>query len=197
MWKFAKQVLACLATVSAAETPGLGGSLTQKGLKDAKNIVAPFIFQYLHDLKLPDISSGPVKFTNAEVTATPPASYSAIQVAFVNGVNGVEFTDTEGAIIINADFTFHELFTVKGHANITITKAKLDLEVDVSQQPGTPADEMAPKLDLSKTGIDVNPNHVDIKLTGGAVSKIAGILIPLIKSTIIPEVIKQIQTQAV
>jgi len=44
MWKFAKQVLACLATVSAAETPGLGGSLTQKGLKDAKNIVAPFIF---------------------------------------------------------------------------------------------------------------------------------------------------------
>jgi hypothetical protein len=41
--------------------------------------------------------------------------------------------------------------------------------------------------------ITVNPDDVDIQLTGGLVSKIASVFIPLIKSSIIPDVLKQVQ----
>lgn len=46
-------------------------------------------------------------------------------------------------------------------------------------------------LTVSAVEIDLDVSNVDIKLTGGAVTKIARILIPLIKNTIIPEVIKK------
>jgi len=42
--------------------------------------------------------------------------------------------------------------------------------------------------------IIVNPDDVDITLTGGLASRIAGVLIPYLKSTVIPDVITQVET---
>lgn len=42
----------------------------------------------------------------------------------------------------------------------------------------------------------MNPDDIDIQLTGGLVSKIANILIPLIKSSVVPSIIDQVTTQA-
>ena len=61
----------------------------------------------------------------------------------------------------------------------------------MSTQPGTPSYELAPKLTAHKVAVTLNPDDIDIKLTGSLVSKIANVLIPLIKSTVIPGVINQ------
>jgi hypothetical protein len=52
------------AAASAAGNPGLGGSVSQDGLNEAKNVLTPFIFKNLVDLKIAkvDISGG--SFTN-------------------------------------------------------------------------------------------------------------------------------------
>jgi len=52
---------------------------------------------------------------------------------------------------------------------------------------------LAPKLTVTAVEIDLDPKNVDIKLSGGAVAKIARILIPLIKDTILPALIKQVE----
>lgn len=44
--------------------------------------------------------------------------------------------------------------------------------------------------------ITVNPDDIDIKLTGGLVAKIASALIPLLKGSVIPAVINQVKDQA-
>ena len=57
-----------------------------------------------------------------------------------------------------------------------------------------PADgEQAAKVTIPKVNIVVDPNDIDIKLTGGLVTRIAGILIPLIKNEIIPDALKQLE----
>jgi len=66
--------------------------------------------------------------------------------------------------------------------------------VDVSTQAGTPSNELAPKLAIGEFDINLNPDDVDIKLTGGAASSIANILIPLLKSAVIPQVISTAKT---
>jgi len=68
--------------------------------------------------------------------------------------------------------------------------------IDLATQPGTPATSLAPKLTVNKLDINVDPKHVDIKLHGGLVTKIASIVIPLIKNSVIPGVIKQVQETA-
>jgi hypothetical protein len=45
---------------------------------------------------------------------------------------------------------------------------------------------MAPKVAIPKVNVDINPKNVDIKLSGGLVSKIAGVFVPFIKGTLIP-----------
>lgn len=70
------------------------------------------------------------------------------------------------------------------------------MELDASTQPGTPSYELAPKITAQKLAINVNPDDIDIQLTGGLVSKIANILIPLIKSSVVPSIIDQVTTQA-
>jgi hypothetical protein len=44
--------------------------------------------------------------------------------------------------------------------------------------------------------INVNPDDIDIQLTGGLVAKIANILIPLLKSEVIPSIITQVTSTA-
>jgi hypothetical protein len=44
--------------------------------------------------------------------------------------------------------------------------------------------------------ITVNPEDIDIELTGGLVAKIAGVLIPLLKKEVIPSIITQVTKTA-
>lgn len=49
---------------------------------------------------------------------------------------------------------------------------------------------MAPKLKVQKSDITINPDDIDVTLSGSLVAKIASVFIPLFKSTIIPLVVK-------
>jgi len=44
--------------------------------------------------------------------------------------------------------------------------------------------------------VNLDPNDIDITLSGSLVSKIANIFIPLIKSSIIPQIIDQVKAAA-
>jgi len=96
---------------------------------------------------------------------------------------------------LEADFSYKYFITVGGHASVKVKKMSVDMEFDVSEQPGTPSSEMAPKLKVQKSAITINPDDLDVTLSGSLVAKIASVFIPLFKSTIIPLVVKQVQAQ--
>jgi len=91
---------------------------------------------------------------------------------------------------MTADFSYTYWITVTGSADIKVNKMAIDMEIDLSEQPGTPSTEMAPKLKVQKSDITINPDDLDITLTGSLVAKIASVFIPLFKSTVVPLVIK-------
>lgn len=68
-----------------------------------------------------------------------------------------------------------------------------DIEIDASTQASTPSYELAPKLKVNKATISINPDDVDITLSGSLVTKIASVLVPLLKSTVIPSVVNIIE----
>ena len=98
---------------------------------------------------------------------------------------------------MTADFSYTYWITVSGSADVKVNKMGIDMEIDVSEQPGTPSTEMAPKLKVQKSDININSDDLDITLSGSLVAKIASVFIPLFKSTIIPLVVKQVQAQIV
>jgi len=69
----------------------------------------------------------------------------------------------------------------------------IDMEIDVSEQAATPSTEMGPKLKVQKSDININPDDLDISLSGSLVAKIASVFIPLVKSTIVPAIVEQVQ----
>jgi hypothetical protein len=71
----------------------------------------------------------------------------------------------------------------------------IDAKLGIAEQPGTPSTDMAPKLIVDTLNIGINPDDVDIKLTGGSVAKIASVLIPLIKSSLLPTIVDMAQSQ--
>jgi len=71
----------------------------------------------------------------------------------------------------------------------------IDLELALSTQPGTPTTDLAPMITVSKVDVDINPDDIDIKLSGSLVSKIASIFIPFFKSTIIPLIVTDLEDQ--
>jgi hypothetical protein len=71
----------------------------------------------------------------------------------------------------------------------------IDLELALSTQPGTPATDLAPMITVSKVDVNINPDDIDITLSGSLVSKIASIFIPFFKSTIIPLVVNDLEDQ--
>jgi len=91
---------------------------------------------------------------------------------------------------MTADFSYTYWITVTGSADIKVNKMAIDMEIDLSEQPGTPSTEMAPNLKVQKSDITINPDDLDITLTGSLVAKIASVFIPLFKSTVVPLVIK-------
>lgn len=96
---------------------------------------------------------------------------------------------------MTADFSYTYWVTVGGSAKVNVKKMSIDMEVDVSEQAGTPSTEKAPKLKVQKSAITINPDDLDVTLSGSLVAKIASVFIPLFKSTIIPLVVKQVQAQ--
>jgi hypothetical protein len=55
MFKYIALIGSSALAVSAANGPGLGASVTQNGLSTAKNILTPYIFKNIKDLKIPEI----------------------------------------------------------------------------------------------------------------------------------------------
>lgn len=70
-----------------------------------------------------------------------------------------------------------------------------DIELGLSTQPGTPATDVAPKITANKVAIDINPDDIDIKLSGSLVSKIASVFIPFFKKTLIPMIVDDLTSQ--
>lgn len=186
-------VLALLASSTQARNPGFGGSITQDGMTNAKNVVTPFIFQYLKDIQIPEIDISGGKFTNLDIKIDQPL-LSNINLTMDSTTNAVELTATGVSTEMTSDFTFKYIISVDGQADIKIKNLTVDAKLDISTQPGTPTSDLAPKLTVEKLNIGINPNDVDITLTGGSVAKIASILIPIIKSTLLPTIVSQIQT---
>jgi hypothetical protein len=56
-----------LATSVTARNPGLGGSIDQVGINNAKNIIAPIIFDHLKDILIPEIDITNGKFSNLDL----------------------------------------------------------------------------------------------------------------------------------
>ena len=156
----------------------------------------PYIFAVLKNLTIPEVDFDGGYLKNIVVEIPEPA-VDSVAIKFDQANNGGELTCTDAKAHLTADFHFKYLFiTVDGQADININKAGVDVELDAGTQPGTPSYELAPKITTQKMVINVNPNDVDIKLTGGLVTRIASVLIPLIKSSVIPSIIDQVTTQA-
>ena len=133
-------------------------------------------------------------FKNITVNIPAPLANDT-RFVFQSGSNGIELVSEQLKMYLDADFRFKEVITVDGRADIVIKKLSIDFEMDFGVQKGNDTDELAPKISIPKVVINVDPKDIDIKLSGGGlVTKIAAILIPLIKGTIIPEVIKQVET---
>jgi hypothetical protein len=94
---------------------------------------------------------------------------------------------------MKADFQYKYFITVKGSMEIDIKKLGVDIELDLLTQKSTPSWETVPKIGVQKTNIAINPDDVDVKLTGGLVAKIASVFIPMVKSSILPTIVKTVQ----
>jgi hypothetical protein len=153
----------------------------------------PIIFDHLSNLTVPEVDFDGGWMKNIDVKIPQPY-LSDIDIKFDNANNGGELTCVNATAHMTADFHYKYLFfSVDGQADIKINKAAIDIEVDTSTQQSTPAYELAPKLLATKFNINVNPDDIDITLTGGLVAKIANILIPILKSSVIPGLITQVQ----
>jgi len=107
--------------------------------------------------------------------------------------NGIDLKGSEINAHLTSAFTFKYLFiTASGTADITISKIGFELEIDSSTQPGIDSHGLAPAVKAQTVNFNINPDNVDIKLHGGAVTKIASILIPLLKKTITTTVAEQL-----
>ena len=192
MFRFAsKAVLALLSTAHAAATPGLGGSISQEGVNNAKNVAVPIVFDFIKDVQIPEIDITDGKFTNLDIHIPQP-DINNVAMNLNSATNGVELVANQLTTTITSDFTFKYIITVSGKADIKIKNMGVDLELGLSTQPGTPSSELAPMLKVDKSAITINPDDVDITLSGGLVTKIANILIPLIKSSLIPQIVSTV-----
>ena len=192
MFKFAYLALIGCSTVSAANGPGLGASVTQNGISTAKNILTPYVFKFIKDINIPEIDFDGGKLQNIEIQVPEPDTKN-IDINLDSKENGLELMANSVQAKLNTDFTFKYFVTVSGKAAVNIKKLNLDAEFDASTQPGTPATDLAPMVTVSKINVDINPDDIDITLSGGLVAKIASVFIPLFKSTLIPLIVSNLE----
>lgn len=188
------KLCALIGAAAAASAPGISVSITQDGINNAKNVAVPYIFNIIKDIQLPEVDFDGGFLKNIAIhLPQPPIEDIQLKTDSVN--NGAELLANGVSAHMTADFSYTYFITVTGSADVTVKKLGVDLEIDVSEQPGTPNTEMAPKLKVQKSDITINPDDIDITLSGSLVAKIASVFIPLFKSTIIPLVVEQVQAQ--
>jgi hypothetical protein len=178
-----------------AKNPGFGGSITQDGMNNAKNIATPFIFQHLQDVKIPEVDITDGKFTNLDVQIAQP-DLGNVNITMDSATNAIELTATGINAHMTSDFVFKYIISVSGQADITINNIGVDAKLTVGTQPGTPNTELAPALTVDTMNITINSSDVNVTLSGSAVAKIASVLIPLIKSSLIPTIVSQVESTA-
>merc|ERR1712195_153063 len=184
------------ASAAVANGPGITVSVSQEGINNAKNVAVPYIFNIIKDIKVPQVNFDGGFLKNIAI-ALPQPPISDIELNTDHATNGAELVATGVTAHLTADFSYTYWITVTGSADVKVNKMGIDLEIDISEQAGTPSTELAPKLKVQKSDININSDDLDITLSGSLVAKIASVFIPLFKSTIIPLVVKQVQAQIV
>jgi len=159
------------------------------------SIVTPYIFANIKDIAIPEIDFDGGYLKNIDINIPAPTNYEDINLNLVNGDNAVELVADNLQANLVCDFSYKFGLTVKGKANIAIKKMNVDIELGISTQPGTPASDIAPKILADKVAVNINPDDIDIKLSGSLVSKIASVFIPLFKSTLIPLIVDDLTSQ--
>lgn len=189
-------IAALLSSTNAAKTPGFGMSVTEAGVNKGKDVLLPYIFENIGDMHIDEVDFDGGYLKNIDVHIDQPASQN-VKFNFLNADNGLGLLVNGAVSEINADFKYKWSFiTVDGKANIKLKNIGVDVEIDAGTQESTPSYELAPKLDAKKFNINVNPDDIDITLTGGLVAKIANILIPLLKNSVIPQTLQQVEGTA-
>merc|ERR1712195_165331 len=154
------------ASAAVANGPGITVSVSQEGINNAKNVAVPYIFNIINDITL-----------NVD-----------------HASNGAELVADGVTAHMTGDFSYTYWITVTGSVDVKVNKMGVDMEIDVSEQKSAQG-ENAPKLKVQKSAITINPDDLDISLSGSLVAKIASVFIPMLKSTIIPLVVEQVQAQ--
>jgi len=157
--------------------------------------VTPIIFENLKDIQLAEIDFDGGNLKNIDIKIPPPTNYGDIKLNLENTGNDMELVAKNLAASLTSDFSYKFGITVKGKADVNIKNMGVDFAIGLSTQPGTPSYDTAPLLKVDKTNVNINPDDIDIKLTGGLVSKIASVFIPFFKSTLIPMIITDMETQ--
>jgi len=184
------KLAALVATAAAAASgPGVTVSISQDGINNAKNVAVPYIFNIIKDIQVPQVDFDGGYLKNIAI-ALPQPPISDITLKTDHATNGAELVADGVTAHLTADFSYTYWITVSGSADVKVNKMAIDMEIDVSEQAGTPSTEKAPKLKVQKSDIIINSDDLDITLSGSLVAKIASVFIPLFKSTIIPLVVK-------
>ena len=150
----------------------------------------------LKNISIPDVNSSGLFLKNATFGLPVPGKED-INITNIAAKNEIKFDAAKLHAVLKANFEFKKgIFDVKGFMELDIINDGLGIHIplDLGTQPGTPSYDLAPKITVTAVEIDLDPKNVDIKLTGGAVARIAKILIPLIKDTILPAIIKKVET---
>jgi len=169
-------------------------SVNQAGVDSATSIITPIIFENLKDIQIPEIDFDGGYLKNVDIKVPPPTDYKDIKLNLENTGNDMELVASNLAAVLTSDFSYKFGITVKGQADVNIKKMGVDFAIGFATQQGTPSYDTAPLLKVDKTNVDINPDDIDIKLTGGLVSKIASVFIPFFKSTLIPMIINDMET---
>merc|ERR1712166_1100005 len=157
------------ASAAVANGPGITVSVSQEGINNAKNVAVPYIFNIIKDIKVPEVTFSGGYLKNIAI-ALPQPPISAITLNTDHASNGAELLASQVTAQLEADFSYKYFITVGGHASVKVKKMSVDMEFDVSEQPGTPSSEMAPKLKVQKSAITINPDDLDVTLSGSLVA---------------------------
>lgn len=160
-------------------------------------MITPYIFNLIKNIAIPEVDFDGGYLKNLKLNIPCP-DVKNVAIKFDHANNGADLKASQVVATADGDFHYKYLFiTVDGQVHVDIKNLGVDVDVDTLTQPGTPSSELAPKLKVENLAINVDPKDIDITLTGsGLIGKIANALIPLLKSSVIPQVISQATTTA-
>jgi hypothetical protein len=110
------RIVAGLATVQAITTPnqpGAGVSLTKVGANNAKDTLAPYLFNLAKDITIPEVDFDGGWLKNLEIKLPQPP-LSDININMEHATNGVELNAQDVTAKITSDFSYKYFITVTG-----------------------------------------------------------------------------------